>query len=161
MFWWPYASLLPGRSGINNVCSFNTSTNPGPSPLGDASIRPLLSAVDKTINGLARIVCVQGAEDEEPGLGRSESEGDGFQVTHLTYKNNVGILPQGSPQAVSEGRGLDGNFPLSDDAALIAVHELDRFLHRDNMTGEVRVDVVEKGCESGGFPGSGWAGNED
>ncbi len=117
--------------------------------------------VDKTIDGLARVVCVQRAEDKESGLGSGESEGDGFEITHLTYKHDVSIFPQGGTQAVSEGRGLDGDFPLSDDTALVAVHELDRFFHRDDVAGEVRVDVVEEGCECGGFSRSGGTGDED
>ena len=41
------------------------------------------------------------------------------------------------------------------------MHELDRLLDRDDVPGEVGVDVVDQGRERGRFAGTGRAGDED
>ena len=51
MFWRESTWLLPGRSGSSSVFSFNTFTNPGGSPQGEASACPSALAELRIQNG--------------------------------------------------------------------------------------------------------------
>ena len=117
--------------------------------------------VDETVDGLPRVVGVQGAENEEPGLCCGEGEGDCFQVPHFTHEDDVGILAEGGAESVGETGGLDGDFALGNDGLFATVDEFDRFLDGDDVPGEVDVDVVEQCGERGGFSGAGGTGDED
>jgi hypothetical protein len=50
---------------------------------------------------------------------------------------------------------------LVEQAFLVAVHELDRILDRDDVAGPVPVDVVDQGGERGRLPRAGRPGDED
>ena len=43
-----------------------------------------------------------------------------------------------------KARGVLGHLALGDDAFLVLMHELDGFLNRDDVAGEIRVDVVDE-----------------
>ena len=58
--------------------------------------------VDHAVDGLARVVGVQGAENEQTGLGRGEGERDGLEVAHFADEHDVAIFAQGGFQARPE-----------------------------------------------------------
>ena len=47
---------------------------------------------DGAVNGLDRVQCVQGAENQMTGFGRHERRLDGFQVAHFSDQDHVRIL---------------------------------------------------------------------
>jgi hypothetical protein len=55
---------------------------------------------------------------------------------------------------------LDVDLALGDDGFFVAMNKFDRFLDRDDVAAEVRVDVIEQCRERGGFSGAGGAGDE-
>lgn len=117
--------------------------------------------VDHTVDGLAGIVGVQGAEDKQAGFGGGQGQGDGFQVAHFTDEHDVGIFTQGGAQAPGEAKGVLGNFALGDDAEFVLVDEFDWFLNRHDVFVEAGVDVVDQCGEGGRFAGTGRAGDQD
>ena len=75
--------------------------------------------VDNTVDGLRRILRVQGGEDEVAGFCRGQRDGDGLEVSKLTDQDDVGVLPQdvlesGAEQCVSSptSRWLTSDFWL-------------------------------------------------
>ena len=89
--------------------------------------------------------------------------GKGHRVVHriavadFTHQDDVGRLAQGILQRRLPGIGVDTDFALRNDAALVLVNEFDRVLDRDDMTLTVLVAVIDQRRQRGGFPGSGTA----
>ena len=63
--------------------------------------------------------------------------------------------------AIGKRVGISRHFALRDDAALVLVHELDRFLDRDDVPREVLVDVIDQRRQRGRFAGAGRPGHQD
>ena len=97
---------------------------------------------------------MQRAEHQQPRLRRRERQGDGLQVAHLTHQHDIRILTQRGAQAVREGGAVGGHLALGDDALLGGVDELDRLLHRDDVAGEVGVDIIDERRQRGGLTGT-------
>src|SRR5205814_2843997 len=116
---------------------------------------------DHTVDRFARVVGMQGAKDEQAGLGGGKSEGDGLEVAHFSDEHDVAILAQGGLETGRESGRVLRDFALSDDAELVVMHKLDRLLNRDNVPGVGRVNVINQGRERGRLPGSGRAGDKD
>ena len=80
-------------------------------------------------------------------------EGDGvvhaLAGAHLADHDHVRRLAQGVLQRVVPAVGVDADFALRDDAALVLVHELDRVLDRDDMVRSRLVHDVDQRAERG------------
>src|SRR5437870_13246346 len=81
------------------------------------------------------------------GLGSGQSGGNGFEVAHLADEDHVGVLAESGTQGLAEARGIWTDLALVDDAALVAVQELDRVLDREDVLGAVPVDLIDDRCE--------------
>ena len=92
---------------------------------------------------------MQRAEDQVAGLGGRDGRGDRLLVAHLADEDHVGVLAQGAPQALGEGRDVDADLTLVDDGLLVVVVVLDRVLDRDDVDVVVRVDVVQHRGQGG------------
>ena len=104
---------------------------------------------------------VQGAEDEVAGLGGGDRGRDRLEVAHLAEEDHVGVLAQRGPERVAEARRVGADLALVDDAALVAVQELDRILDRDDVVGARPVDLVDHRRERRRLARAGRPGDED
>ncbi len=86
---------------------------------------------------------------------------DGLQVAHFADENDVGILAQRVLERVGEAVRVAPHLALVDDAALVAVDELDRIFDRDDVSLALAVDLVDHGRERGGLARTGGAGDQD
>ena len=59
-----------------------------------------------------------------------------------------------------ERAGIARHFALRDDAALVVMHELDRLLDRDDVPGEILVDVIDQRRQRRRFSGASRPGHE-
>ena len=91
---------------------------------------------------------MQRAEDEVAGLGRRHGGGDRLEVAHLADEDHVGVLAQRTAERLGEGRRVDADLALVDDAALVAVQELDRVLDGEDVVVACAVDLVDHRRES-------------
>ena len=118
-------------------------------------------SVHHAIHCLAGIVSVQRADYEETCLGRSKCERNRFEVAHLTYQHDIGVLPQRGLESGGKRNRIARYFPLRNDAALIVVHEFDRFLDRDDVLGEILINEIDERRLCCGFTGARWTGDEN
>ena len=79
---------------------------------------------------------MQSSKNEQAGFGRGERKRNRFQVAHLADEDNVRILSKRGFQRHRERFRIAGHFALGDDASLVVVHELDRFLDSDDVPRE-------------------------
>ena len=96
-----------------------------------------------------------------PGLGGGERGADRLEVAHLADQDHVGVLAERGAQRLAEAGRVDADLALVDDAALVAVHELDRVLDREDVIGAVAVDLVDHRRERRRLTGAGRARDED
>ena len=78
-------------------------------------------------------------------LGRLNGGVDRFCITHLTDQDHVGILTQSGTEPGLERAGIGSHLALRDRAVDVPVQILDRVLERDDVSPEVRIDVVDHG----------------
>ena len=104
---------------------------------------------------------MQGAEHEVTGLGGGERRRDRLEVAHLADEDHVGVLAERSLQRFREARRVGTDLALVDDAALVAVHELDRVLDRENVVAAGAVDLVDDRRERRRLTGTGRPGDEN
>ncbi len=94
---------------------------------------------------------MQRRERKVAGLGDGERRGDRLEIAHFSNQDNVGVLAKAVLERRREGLRVGAHFALVDDAALVAVDELDRVLHRDDVTLPLLVDLVDDRRERGRF----------
>ena len=82
-----------------------------------------------------------------PVSAASKRGGNGFEVAHFADQNDVGVLTKGSAQRGRKVRGVDFDFALVDEAALVAMQEFDGVFDGDEVIGAVGVDAVDHGGE--------------
>ena len=117
--------------------------------------------VDDPVDRAGGALGVQRAEHEVAGLGRGKRGADGLQVAHLADEDHVGVLTKGGAERLAEARRVDTDLALVDDAALVAVHELDWILDREDVVGAVAIDLVDHRGERRRLTRAGGAGDED
>ena len=95
------------------------------------------------------------------GLGRFEDALDGFAVAHLADQNDLGRLPQGGAQGVSEAGSVAMQFALMNGRAFVVVQELDGIFNGDDVVILLAIDAVEQHGQGGRLARSGGAGHEN
>ena len=81
------------------------------------------------------------------GLGGGEGRRDRRVVPHLTDKDHVGALAQGSAQPPLERADLDPDLALMDERPLRGVDVLDRILEGDHVAVAGAVEMLDQGAE--------------
>ena len=107
------------------------------------------------------VVGVQRAEHEHAHRGAAERELDRFHFAHFAEQENVGVVAHRAFERGGERLRVLADFAVHDDRLLHRVHELDRILDRDDVLGEVRIDVVDHRRERSGLAAAGRAGDDD
>src|SRR5216684_4633544 len=116
---------------------------------------------DDALNGFRGVESVQGGENQVAGFGGEQRGGNGFEVAHFADENDVGILTQCGAQGSRKVGGVDFDFALVDEAALVAMQKLDGVFDGDEVVGAIGIDAVDHGGERGGLTGTGGAGDEN
>ena len=133
---------------------------------GDRELHPHLlllvrrKDVDDPVHRLGGGLGVQGGEDEVAGLGRGQRGRDRLQVAHLADQDHVGVLAQRGLQRAGEVLRVGADLALVDEAALVAVQELDRVLDREDVILALLVDQVDHRGERGRLARAGRAGHQ-
>ena len=96
----------------------------------------------RLIDSAAELVCSV-AKRQVTGLGDRQRRGDRLQVAHFADQDDVGVFTQRVLERGREALGVGADLALVDDAALVAVDELDRVFHRDDVTLPLLVDLVD------------------
>ena len=117
--------------------------------------------LDHPPDRLGRVDGVHRREHEVAGLRGGEGGLGRLGVAELADQDHVGVLAKASAQRLRERRRVETDFPLVDDAAVVAVHDLDRVLDRDDVLPPRAVDVVDDRCERRRLARAGCAGDED
>jgi predicted alpha/beta-hydrolase family hydrolase len=92
---------------------------------------------------------VQRAEDEVTCLGGGHRRRDRLEVAHLADEDHVRVLAKRTAQAFGKRRRVDADLALVDDAALVAMQELDRILDGEDVVVPRPVDLVDHRGERG------------
>src|SRR5579884_1083406 len=117
--------------------------------------------VDDAVDRRRRTLRVQRAEHEVARLRSSERGRDRLEVAHLADENHVGVLAERRLQRVRKARRVRTDLALVDDAALVAVHELDRILDGEDVLRAIAIDLVDHRCERRRLTGAGGPGDEN
>src|SRR3989338_6921635 len=107
--------------------------------------------VDNTVDGLHRVVCVQGLEDQVTGFGGGNSGGDSFRRAHLPYHYHVNILPKPRLERHLEVRSVDAYLALVDERELVFKQIFYRVFDGNNMLGALLIDLFYKRGKRGGL----------
>ncbi len=99
-------------------------------------------------------------ENEVAGLGCGQRGRDRLEIAHLAQEDHVGVLAERAAQGLAEARRVGADLALVDEAALVAVEELDRILDRHDVVVARPVDLVDHRRERGRLAGAGRAGHE-
>ena len=100
--------------------------------------------VDDPVDGLRRILRVQCGEDQVPGLGGGDGGLDRLQVAHLTYQDDVRVLPKDVLEGARKGEGVRADLALVHDAPLVPVQIFDGVLHRHDVDLPFAVHHVDE-----------------
>src|SRR2546423_7244396 len=100
------------------------------------------------------------SKNEVTGLRCLDCHRDGLEIAQLTDENDVRVFAQCRAQRVSERRCVDSYMPLSYQALLALVDELDRILDSDDVIRASAIDQIDQCAKRSRFPGSGGAGDE-
>ena len=103
---------------------------------------------------------MQRRERQVPGLGDRQRGLHGLQIAHLANQDHVGVLPQHVLEGGRERACVAAHLTLVHEAVLVAVHELDRVLHGDDVPGPLPVDLVDHGRQGGRLSGSRRTGDQ-
>ena len=117
--------------------------------------------IDHAVDSLARVVGVQGSENEQARLRGGQGERDCLQIAHLPDQHDVRVFAQSRLQTCREIDRVLRHLALGDDAVFVRVNELDRLFNRHDMPGEVRVDVVHQRGQRRALAAAGRARHED
>jgi len=117
--------------------------------------------VDDAVHGLGRGVRVQRREREVARLGDGQRRGDRLEVAHFADEHDIRVLPQGVLERGREAVRVRADLALVHDAGLVAVDELDRILHRDDVPLQLLVDLVDHRREGRALSGAGRSRHQD
>src|SRR3954451_11821627 len=116
--------------------------------------------VDDAVDGLRRVLGVKRREDQVAGLGRGQRGLHRLQVAHLADEDHVRVLAEGRLERLAEALRVGAQLALVDDAALVAVQELDRVLDRHDVLVPRLVDLVDHRRERRRLARAGRPGDE-
>ena len=100
-------------------------------------------------------------EDEVAGLRGREGGLGSLGVAQLADQDHVGVLAEAAAERLREGGRVEADLALVDDAAVVAVDDLDRVLDRDDVLVPRAVHVVDDRRERRRLSRAGRAGDED
>ena len=112
---------------------------------------------ENTVDGLAGIDGVQGAEDKMAGLGRHQGDFDGGAVAHLADQNDFRRLAKRRPQTVGIVIEVMPELALIESGAFGRMDKFDGVFQRHDVDWLLLVDLVEERGQRRRFTASGCA----
>jgi hypothetical protein len=116
--------------------------------------------VDHAVDGLGRVLGVEGGEDQVAGLGRGQGDRDRLQIPQLADQDDVGVLAQDVLEGVGERLGVLADLALVDQAVLVGVEELDRVLDGHDVVVALPVGQVDQAGQGGRLARAGGPGDQ-
>ena len=104
---------------------------------------------------------VQRADDEVPRLGGGDGDFRRLAVAQLTDEDHLRRFAQRRAQADGERGKIVAQLPLAERRGLVRMHELDGVFQRDDVAGQLFVELVEQRGQRRRLAGAGRAGDED
>ena len=117
--------------------------------------------VDDPVDRSGRAARVQRREDQVARLGRGQSGRDRLEIAHLAEEDHVGVLAEAGAKGLGEAARVGADLALVDEAAAVAVEELDRVLDCQDVPRPVAVDLVDHRGERRRLPRPRRAGDQD
>ena len=106
-------------------------------------------SINDSVDGTLSTVGMKCAENNVTRFSSTNRSLDRFKVTKLTDQNDIGVLPQCSPNRFGEAWHIDADLSLVDRAFDVIVIKLDRILDRNDVmiNGFVeQIDQARQGC---------------
>src|SRR5690554_5262213 len=103
--------------------------------------------LDNPVECLVGVVRVECREAKMPCFSKLNRILHGLAGTHLTNENNVWCLSQRVFQRNFKALGINANFPLGYDAALVLVYEFNRVFNGNDVSTAVTVTVPQHGSQ--------------
>ena len=99
--------------------------------------------IDDPVNGIDRTLGVQCGNDQMARFRCGHGSMDGFRIPHFPQQDHIRRLPDAGPKGAEVIFGVDGDFPLADDAAAVPVQKFDGILQCDDVAVPIPVDPVD------------------
>ncbi len=106
---------------------------------------------EDTVDGLAGIDRVQGAENQMAGFRGHQRDFHCGAVAHFADEDDFGRLAQGGPQAVGIVVKIVPEFALVEGGFALRMNEFDRIFQRNDVDRLSVVDLVQKRREQSSF----------
>ena len=116
---------------------------------------------DDPVHCFNGVVGMEGGEDDGAPLSRGQGHRDRLQISQLPDENHIRVLSSGRSQCLGEAWGVSSNFPLVDEAILVAVDKFDRIFDGDDVIVLRRVDEIDDRRKGSRFPRAGRARYDD
>ncbi len=108
-----------------------------------------------SVQCLVGIVGVQGGQYQVTGFGKGNRMLHRLTGPYLADQNYIRCLAKGIAQSNLKRLRIDANFPLGNNAAFMAVYELDRILNGNNMTTTIAIAMANHCRQGSGLTGTG------
>lgn len=107
--------------------------------------------VDNPVQRLIGIGGMQRRQHQMPGVSKRQGMLHGFAVADFADQHHIRGLAQGIFQCRVKAAGINADFTLIDDRALVSMDVLDRVFDRDDVPGTMAVAMVDKRGQRGRF----------
>ena len=104
---------------------------------------------------------MQGRQNQMSGLCCRNRCTDRLIIPHLTYENNIRILPECGMQCLLKGRYIFTNLPLMDHGLSMIINVFDRIFNSYYMFCLIFIHIIDHGCQCGRLTASCRACDQD
>ena len=116
--------------------------------------------VDNTVDRGCCTDGMQGGKNQVARFCCGYGYGNGFVVTHLTYKDDIGVFTKCSTKCVCITHGVETDFTLVNHCYLVDMQVLDRVFQGNDVSITVVVCFINDGSKGCGLTGTGRTGNQ-
>ena len=117
--------------------------------------------VDNTVDGIRCAVRMECREYEVSGFSSRNRGLDGFQVSHLTDENNIGVFTESCSKCSGVCLGIITDLSLVNNRLLVAMQVLNRILNRYDVLRVSFVNHIDEGRKRCRLTGTGSSRNEN
>ena len=117
--------------------------------------------IQNTADTLSGVFRVERREDQVAGFGGGESRFECLAVSHFTDHDDVGVLSEGVDESGVEAGGIQSDFALLEEGAVVLERVFDRIFDGDDVLFGRVVDVVQHGGHGCGFTGTSCTRHKD